>query len=143
MTDDIPLQYRLDLMRARLNDVCNKVSFYLPIWGKKANAAEGKEQTHVRLRVEDLYDVLDVFSFLRASQDTLEEMLVKEGATNSRFENDMPRPGDIVLFRHRIHPTLGDEEEVIGRVKVDAKGLHAGNRYLPSSGVTIIQKRRE
>lgn len=47
--------------------------------------------------------------------------------------------GDIVLFMSQSHP-LNRSYEVIGRVERDYKGLHAGNRYLPLSGVTIIQK---
>lgn len=52
-----------------------------------------------------------------------------------------PKPGDIVSFMTRAHPIMGKEYEVIGRVQNDARGLHAGNRYLwtATGPITIIQ----
>ena len=39
--------------------------------------------------------------------------------------------GDVVGFFDRAHPTMGESYEVIGRVGKDARGLYAGNPYLP------------
>jgi hypothetical protein len=47
--------------------------------------------------------------------------------------------GDIVQFFAASHP-LNEPQEYIGRVERDCKGLHAANRYLPLSGVRIIEK---
>jgi len=47
--------------------------------------------------------------------------------------------GDIVQFFAASHP-LNEPTEYIGRVERDYKGLHAANRYLPITGVRIIEK---
>ncbi len=47
--------------------------------------------------------------------------------------------GDIVQFFAASHP-LNKPTEYIGRVERDYKGLHAANRYLPITGVRIIEK---
>ena len=47
--------------------------------------------------------------------------------------------GDIVQFFAASHP-LNEPVEYIGRVERDYKGLHAANRYLPITGVRIIEK---
>jgi hypothetical protein len=50
-----------------------------------------------------------------------------------------PEIGDIVCFMARAHP-LSEPYEIIGRVERDARGLHAGNRYLPMDGVRIVER---
>lgn len=53
-----------------------------------------------------------------------------------------PQVGDIVCFKTRSHPTMGKPYEIIGRVESDARGEHAGGRYLSSAEqgtIKIIQ----
>lgn len=48
--------------------------------------------------------------------------------------------GDIVSFMTTNHP-MNPDYEVIGRVERDAKGLHAGGRYLPHRNKVILIKK--
>lgn len=56
-------------------------------------------------------------------------------------EGQVAKVGDIVKYKTRNHPVLGEEYEVIGRIEHDARGLHAGGRYLFTAigDIEIIQ----